>query len=246
MNSTITIPARVVPLLRRGLLGELGRNAGLIDRATLEPHSDHSPDPIIGRLEALEAHWLLLNDIGWQEDPHQHDLHISHATHIWALSTALNARLRAERDHLQSNPPRRERRQARRNARRIERFLTASWLMFKTPPSVRLARWVRHHTPTVHLPLARIAPPLPFGRARRGEHRAPADIEQLKRRVLDLLIEEYDGQPCPTRQIARRLHATEATRQAIGELRQAGLIHTVGDHAHATLAARTYHHLHTT
>lgn len=155
MNSTITIPACIVPLLRRGLLAELGRNAGLIDRASLEPDSDHNRDLFKGPLEALDANWMLLNEIGWAENPNQHDLHINHATHIWALSNALHARLHAERDHLASDPPRRERRKARRNARQITRYLTRNWLMFKTPPLRRARRWVCQATHTI---LARLNP----------------------------------------------------------------------------------------
>jgi hypothetical protein len=149
VNSTITIPARVVPLLRRGLLAELGRNAALIDRASLEPDSDHNRDLFIGPLEALDANWRLLNEIGWAEHPCQREVHVDHATHVWALSTALHARLHAERDHLESRPPRRERRKARRNIRRITRYLTRNWLMFKTPPLRRARQWIRGATRTL-------------------------------------------------------------------------------------------------
>lgn len=240
MNSTITIPARIVPLLRRGLLGELGRNAGLIDRATLEPHSDQGPDPFIGPLEALEANWMLLNEIGWQEDSRQHDITIDHATHIWALSNGLRARLQAERDHLESGPPRRERRNAQRNIRRITRYLTDNWLMLKTPPSRKLARWVRHHTHaprhTARLPKARVT-------ARRAERRAPTGPDARKLAALRHLLQDDRG-ICPVDEIAPHVGGRANAQQAISELRQAGLVYTIADNAIASLPAKTLNELH--
>ena len=82
---------------------------------------------------------------------------------------------------------------------------------------------------------------------------APVDVtggdatrhEQLQRTVLALLIKEYHGRLCSTKQLARHLPGPQQARHAISQLRQAGLVHTIGDHTHASLAARTYHQLHT-
>ncbi len=246
MNTTIiTIPAPVVRLLRHALLGELGAAAQLITQASFEPERERHPEWFVGPLQHLDACRELLAEIGCGEPEEPQDAAIDLDGHRAVLTAALRQRLAVEHDFLDSMPGKDARRQARQNISDIERFLAINgFAPGAPPPSVTAERWLRHHAQALAGDATRLAALLLDAYNAHRKHMAPDHPNTRRRLVLQLLLQEGDGALCSVRQLAPHIGGHAQARETIAELREVGLVHTIGDFASPTLAARTYHELH--
>jgi hypothetical protein len=127
--TTITIPARIVRVLRESLHSQLGMAAEDIGQASHEagrrcPHLYAEP------VERFDRTRALLDLMGWKETEGDGPATINLATHRLAVLIALEGQLRAERNMMEEDPTlkggAKQIRSARRRAQEIELFLTVA------------------------------------------------------------------------------------------------------------------------
>jgi hypothetical protein len=125
------IPPEAVVILRSALLSELGVAAGELDEASLSHDKEHHPEWFLKPLAALDAQRGVLDLIGWGEPDSQGPVPINLDAHRDVIAKAMRTRLEVERDYMNETGvkgARQQRETATRNARVIERFLSANRL----------------------------------------------------------------------------------------------------------------------
>lgn len=125
MSSTITIPAKLLPLLRSGAQIQAGRAAEAFSQASeclgRAQHADWFLEP----RHLLDSYTALLDAIGWTDYHPEHAVKLDRDYHRFALATALEGQHEVERYQLHDSG-RAGWRRARQNARAIRRFLAAN------------------------------------------------------------------------------------------------------------------------
>jgi hypothetical protein len=243
VSSIITIPAPVVRLLRHALLSELGAAAQLITSASFEPERERHPEWFVPPLQHSDACRELLAEIGCGEPDEPHDAMIDLDGHRAVLTAALRQRLTVEHDFHASSPGKSARKEASQNIREIETFLTTKRLDPAAPHPVTAERWLHHQRHALAGNTRRLAALLLDVYDERRRRKAPADPTDRQRLALQLLLEDNDETVRSVGQLARRIGGRKQARETIAALREAGLVHTIGDCASPTLAARTFHQL---
>jgi hypothetical protein len=123
-DESVLILAPTVKVLRAGLLVVIGDPA-----AELEEASISWPKPteaFTGPLMRIDAYRALLDLIGWIEPPRPKAVEVRLTEHRWALTTALNDRLKIEWDFAGEHKNSAERRaKAEKHARLIESLQAA-------------------------------------------------------------------------------------------------------------------------
>jgi hypothetical protein len=118
---TTHIPAVAVAILRSALLSQLGVPAGELDEACMSPNKEKHPERFLEPLQALDAHRVVLDAIGWQEPDKQEPVSLDIGAHRAVIAQAMRTRLEVKGAAQQ-------RETASRNACVIEEFLAANGL----------------------------------------------------------------------------------------------------------------------
>lgn len=141
-KSIIMVPPRLLPLLRSGAQVQAGRAAEAFSYASerfgRERHSEWFLEP----RRLMDDYTELLDVVGWAERRPERDIAVNTDYHGDALASALEGQLEMER-YQRVGGTRPGRRRARRNARRIRRFLAANDLAPRPPLGVRVGLWMR-------------------------------------------------------------------------------------------------------
>lgn len=95
-DESVLILAPTVKVLRAGLLVVIGDPAAELEEASI--NWPKPPEAFTGPLMRINAYRALLDLIGWTEPPHPKAVEVRLTEHRWALTTALNDRLKIERD----------------------------------------------------------------------------------------------------------------------------------------------------
>jgi hypothetical protein len=128
VSATVTVPARLVNLLREALVVQFATAAGEIEDAGRTPSNGIDP----ADLEPFDAYRAALEVIGLLRTVPAMAVEIDLDAHRWALETALSARLGMERDFMDvdrtSPSGARQYRKTQRRATQIEAFMAAAGL----------------------------------------------------------------------------------------------------------------------
>lgn len=123
-DESVLILAPTVKVLRAGLLVVIGDPAAELEEASIS--WPKPPQAFTGPLMRIDAYRALLDLIGWTEPPRPKAVDVCLSEHRWALTTALDDRLRIERDFAAEHKNSAERRaKAREHARLIKGLLAA-------------------------------------------------------------------------------------------------------------------------
>lgn len=124
-TSTITIPAKLLPLLRSGAQIQAGRAAEAFSQASEWLGRERRSDWFLEPRHLMDSYTALLDAIGWSECQPEQNMKLDRDYHRFALATALEGQHEVERYQLHDGH-RAGRRAARQNLRAIRRFLAAN------------------------------------------------------------------------------------------------------------------------
>jgi len=233
-TSIITIPAGLLPLLRSGAQVQAGRAAEAFSYSSERLGREERSEWFLEPRRLMDGYTELLDVVGWVARRPEQDIVVDPDYHGQALASALEGQLEIERyRHADGGWAARWR--AGRNMRRIRRFLVANELVPRAPRAVTVGRWLCRCGRALVVCVRR--PLMVLHRGRRG-----AGPEAVQESVLGLLLE--DGAALRSvGQLARRVGGRKRAREAVAELRKAGLVHTIGNFVCPTIAAETFHEL---
>jgi hypothetical protein len=123
-----TIPAAAVVQLREALYSELGNVAEELDEIVVA--SERARDDWSGPVARFDRARAVLDEIGWNERDHEHDVEIDLDRHREVIEEALSAELERERCLMseQGESAANQRSEARARAATVEAFMTAAGL----------------------------------------------------------------------------------------------------------------------